>query len=138
MKLIINIFLFCLVSGNLYALEGDNKRFELTKEIITQQIEAFKIEDAEKAYSFAAPYIKLRFDNSDVFMKMVKENYEPVSNPKDFYFLKSKVLNGDIYHQVQIISQANKIYIATYTLTLAGSDWKISGCALSLMDQKSV
>ena len=69
---------------------------------------------------------------------MVKENYEPVSNPKDFYFLQSKVLNGDIYHQVQIISQSNKIYIATYSLTLTGSDWKISGCALSLMDQESV
>ena len=94
MKLIINIFIFCLVTGNLYALEEDKKTFELTREIITQQIEAFKIEDAEKAYSFAAPYIKLRFDNSDVFMKMVKENYEPVSNPKDFYFLKSKTLNG--------------------------------------------
>ena len=102
------------------------------------ELTSIKIEDAEKAYSFAAPYIKLRFDNSDVFMKMVKENYEPVSNPKDFYFLKSKVLNGDIYHQVQIISQSNKIYIATYSLTLTGSDWKISGCALSLMDQKSV
>ena len=138
MKLIINIFLFCLVSGSLYAFEEDKKTFELTKEIITQQIEAFKIEDAEKAYSFAAPYIKLRFDNSDVFMKMVKENYEPVSNPKDFYFLKSKIVNGEIYHQVQLISQSNKIYIATYSLTLTGNDWKISGCALSLMDQESV
>ena len=138
MKLIINIFLFCLLSGNLYSFEEDKKTFELTKGIITQQIEAFKIEDADKAYSFAAPYIKLRFDSSDVFMKMVKENYEPVSNPKDYYFLTSKVLNGDIYHQVQIISQSNKIYIATYSLTLTGSDWKITGCALSIMDQKSV
>ena len=37
-----------------------------------------------------------------------------------------------------IISQSNKIYIATYSLTLTGSDWKISGCALSLMNQESV
>ncbi|MDC1315759.1 DUF4864 domain-containing protein [Alphaproteobacteria bacterium] len=138
MKLIIQIVFFCFMSSNLLALQEDSKSFELTKEIITQQIEAFKIEDAEKAYFFAAPYIKIRFDNSDVFMKMVKENYEPVSNPKSFYFMNSKFLNGSIYHQLQIVSQSNKIYIATYSLTLSGSEWKISGCSLSLMDQKSV
>ena len=80
----------------------------------------------------------MKFKNPESFMGMIKDNYEPVSNAKDFYFIKSKFYDGSIFHQLQIISQSNQSYIATYSLVFVDEEWKISGCALSLMKQQSI
>ena len=45
-----------------------------TQNIIENQIQAFQSKDAELAFSYAAPIIKLKFNNPDEFMTMVK-NY---------------------------------------------------------------
>lgn len=138
MKLCINlVFLFCIFI-NLQADQANKEDFDITKKIISQQLEAFKVNDASKAYSFAAPFIKMRFEDPESFMNMVKDNYEPISNAKDFYFLKFKINNGNIYHQLQVISKSNQSYIATYSLVFIEDEWKISGCILSLMTQQSI
>ena len=87
-----------------------------TEIIIKNQLEAFINKDAEEAFSYAAPMIKLRFDNPDNFMNMVKNYYEPVYNPKQYYFINAKYFEGSVYHQLQIVSQSNLSYLATYSL----------------------
>ncbi|MDA1284079.1 MAG: DUF4864 domain-containing protein [Proteobacteria bacterium] len=138
MKLCIHFVFLFFIFINLHANQKNKEDFDITKKIIFQQLEAFKINDAPKAYSFAAPFIKIRFEDPESFMSMVKDNYEPISNAKDFYFLKSKIYNADIYHQLQIISQSNQSYLATYSLVFIEDEWKISGCVLSLMTQQSI
>jgi len=138
MKICFNLVFLLLIFINLQANQKNKEDFDITKKIISQQLEAFKINDAPKAYSFAAPFIKIRFQDPESFMSMVKDNYEPISNAKDFYFLKFKINNGDIYHQLQVISQSNQSYVATYSLVFIEDEWKISGCALSLMTQQSI
>ena len=138
MKLCINLVFLFFIFINLYADQANKEDFDITKKIISQQLEAFKVNDASKAYSFAAPFIKMRFEDPESFMSMVKDNYEPISNAKDFYFLKFKINNGNIYHQLQVISKSNQSYMATYSLIFIEDEWKISGCALSLMTQQSI
>ena len=138
MKLFINLVFILFISNNIFAEQTIKRNLDITKEVIYQQLGAFKINDANKAYFFASPIIKKRFESPESFMDMIKKNYEPVSNAKDFFFLKSKFYNESIYHQVQIISQSNKSYIATYSLIFTDEEWKISGCAISLMDQQSI
>ena len=96
MKLCFNLVFFFFISINLHAVQANKEDFDITKKIISQQLEAFKVNDASKAYSFAAPFIKMRFEDPESFMSMVKDNYEPISNAKDFYFLKFKINNGNI------------------------------------------
>ena len=137
-KLCINLVFLFFIFINLHADQANKEDFVITKKIISQQLEAFKVNDASKAYSFAAPFIKMRFEDPESFMSMVKDNYEPISNAKDFYFLKFKINNGNIYHQLQVISKSNQSYMATYSLIFIEDEWKISGCALSLMTQQSI
>ena len=109
-----------------------------TEIIIKNQLEAFINKDAEEAFSYAAPMIKLRFDNPDNFMNMVKNYYEPVYNPKQYYFINAKYFEGSVYHQLQIVSQSNLSYLATYSLIKDNDEWKISGCSVYPMRQESI
>ena len=136
---------FFILSFTLFIISGLSKadvslKNELTKtqDIIESQIQAFQNKNAELAYSFASPTIKLRFNNPQEFMSMVKSYYEPVYNPKQYYFIDSKYFEGSIYHQLQIISQSNMSYLATYSLIKNENEWKISGCSVMPMMQESI
>ena len=109
-----------------------------TEIIIKNQLQAFINKDAEEAFSYAAPIIKLRFGNPDNFMSMVKNYYEPVYNPKQYYFIDAKYFEGSVYHKLQIVSQSNLSYLATYSLVKNDNEWKISGCSVSPMQQESI
>ena len=100
--------------------------------------DAFLDENAELAYSYAAPLIKMKFNNPLEFMSMVKNYYEPVYNPKQFYFIDARYFEGAIYHQLQVISQQDESFLATYSLIQDEGKWKISGCAVYPMQKQSI
>ena len=137
-KAFILFFTFFILSGLSKADDSMKNELTITQDIIESQIQAFQNKNAELAYSFASPMIKLRFNNPQEFMSMVKSFYEPVYNPKQYYFINSKYFEGSIYHQLQIISQSNMSYLATYSLIRDENEWKISGCSVKPMMQESI
>lgn len=137
-KIFILFFTLFILSGLSKADDSMKKELTMTQDIIESQIQAFQNKNAELAYSFASPMIKLRFNNPQEFMSMVKSFYEPVYNPKQYYFINSKYFEGSIYHQLQIISQSNMSYLATYSLIKDENEWKISGCSVMPMMQESI
>tara|TARA_B100000902_G_C27101925_1_gene809232 strand:- start:483 stop:905 length:423 start_codon:yes stop_codon:yes gene_type:complete len=137
-KIFIISFTLFIISGLSKADDSLAIDLSKTQDIIESQIQAFKNKNAELAYSFASPMIKLKFNNPQEFMSMVKSFYEPVYNPKQYYFIDSKYFEGSIYHQLQIISQSNMSYLATYSLIKDENEWKISGCSVLPMKQESI
>ena len=137
-KIFILFFTLFILSGLSKANDSMKNELTMTQDIIESQIKAFQNKNAELAYSFASPMIKLRFNNPQEFMSMVKSFYEPVYNPKQYYFINSKYFEGSIYHQLQIISQSNMSYLATYSLIKNENEWKISGCSVTPMMQESI
>jgi len=137
-KIFILFFTLFILSGLSKADDSMKNELSITQDIIESQIQAFQNKNAELAYSFASPMIKLRFNNPQEFMSMVKSFYEPVYNPKQYYFINSKYFEGSIYHQLQIISQSNMSYLATYSLIRDENEWKISGCSVMPMMQESI
>lgn len=137
-KIFILSFTLFIISGLSKADVSLKNELTKTQDIIESQIQAFQNKNAELAYSFASPMIKLRFNNPQEFMSMVKSYYEPVYNPKQYYFIDSKYFEGSIYHQLQIISQSNMSYLATYSLIKNENEWKISGCSVMPMMQESI
>ena len=137
-KLILIIITFLSISGLAKSETSFEKEFTETQLIIESQIQAFLDENADLAYSYAAPLIKMKFTNAKEFMLMVKNYYEPVYNPKQFYFLDAKYYEGAIYHQLQVISQKNESFLATYSLIQDEGQWKISGCAVYPMQKQSI
>ena len=137
-KSILIIITILSLSGLAKSETSFEKEFSETQSVIESQIQAFLDENAELAYSFAAPMIKMKFTNPVEFMSMVKNYYEPVYNPKQFYFLDAKYYEGAIYHQLQVISQKNESFLATYSLIQDEGRWKISGCAVYPMQKQSI
>ena len=137
-KIFILSFTLFIISGLSKADVSLKNELTMTQDIIESQIQAFQNKNAELAYSFASPMIKLRFNNPQEFMSMVKSYYEPVYNPKQYYFIDSKYFEGSIYHQLQIISQSNMSYLATYSLIKDENEWKISGCSVMPMMKESI
>lgn len=138
MKILTYLFLVTFISLNSFSQENNDIRIETSKYVVSSQLEAFKNNDALTAFSFAAPIIKSKFETPELFMKMVEAAYEPVSNPKNYFFLKSLIYDEGVLHQVQIISHTNKSYLATYSLILSNGDWKITGCTLSPFQNQSI
>lgn len=137
-KTILIIITFLSISSLAKSEISYEKDFDETQFIIESQIQAFLDENAELAYSYAAPLIKMKFNNPLEFMSMVKNYYEPVYNPKQFYFIDARYFEGAIYHQLQIISQQDESFLATYSLIQDGGKWKISGCAVYPMQKQSI
>ena len=130
----------CLLLFNTISIAEiiDKNEFSKTQAVIESQLKAFINEDAEGAFFHASPYIKMRFNNPQDFMSMVKNYYEPVYNPKNYYFMESKFFEGAIYHQLQIVSQDNVSYLAMYSLIKDKGEWKISGCSIYPMEKQSI
>lgn len=137
-KTILTIITFLSISSLAKSEISYEKEFDETQFIIESQIQAFLDENAELAYSYAAPLIKMKFNNPLEFMSMVKNYYEPVYNPKQFYFIDARYFEGAIYHQLQVISQQDESFLATYSLIQDGGKWKISGCAVYPMQKQSI
>jgi hypothetical protein len=137
-KTILIIVTFLSISSLAKSEISYEKDFDETQFIIESQIQAFLDENAELAYSYAAPLIKMKFNNPLEFMSMVKNYYEPVYNPKQFYFIDARYFEGAIYHQLQIISQQDESFLATYSLIQDEGKWKISGCAVYPMQKQSI
>jgi len=137
-KTILIIATFLSISSLAKSEISYEKEFDETQFIIESQIQAFLDDNAELAYSYAAPLIKMKFNNPIEFMSMVKNYYEPVYNPKQFYFIDARYFEGAIYHQLQVISQQDESFLATYSLIQDEGNWKISGCAVYPMQKQSI
>jgi hypothetical protein len=98
-------------------LKGDDA-VDGSRQVIERQIEAFLKDDAGAAYAFAAPGIKARYPDKDIFFDMVKKSYQPVYKPGNFAFGRSLSLDGGatVLHEVLIEGRDGKDWKALYKL----------------------
>jgi uncharacterized protein DUF4864 len=107
---------------------ADKSQFQ---QIISGQIAAFNADDGAKAYSYAAPTIKLLFPTPDVFMSMVKKGYQPVYRQRSFTFGDVMDQAGRPVQEVTIIDANGQAWTALYTFERqSDGSWKIVGCQL--------
>jgi hypothetical protein len=100
--------------------------------IIQSQAEALSRDDADAAYSFAAPAIKGMFRDADSFMTMVRAGYAPVYRNKRFSFGSSKTVDGVVMQEVDIVDADGGAWTARYTVERQrDGSLKITGCVLT-------
>jgi hypothetical protein len=100
--------------------------------VIAAQMEAFKRDDGEAAFSFAAPAIKEMFHTPEIFMEMVRQQYAPVYRPHYVEYLEP-IAVGNKFMQPLILTGENGVTVlARYALSRqASGDWRIIGVTLS-------
>jgi hypothetical protein len=99
--------------------------------VIRSQAEAFGRDDAQGAWSYAAPEIHDRFHQADIFLMMVQQGYPPVYRHRSFEFGEAKISDGVIAQRVHIIDAEGQAWEALYTLERqSDGSLKITGCSL--------
>ena len=95
--------------------------------VIAGQIEAFKADDFEQAFTFAAPSIRRIFRTPENFGVMVRRGYPMVWRPADVTFLDLRDENGLTIQTVRIEDAEGTTHLLAYSMTQTGEGWKISG-----------
>lgn len=94
------------------------------------QLAAFAADDANKAFSYAAPNVREAVGTAANFMAMVRNGYPVVYRPASVAFLKPDMKDGQVIQRVQMVDTRGDAWLAVYTLERAGKSWLISSCTV--------
>ena len=134
------LLLFALVFifiGNSFAITVDEEN-EI-KSIVNQQLEAFKNDDFEKAYSFASPTIKKMFSSPEVFRKMVIGGYQAVYRPQSIKIGSVEIIKGVATLKVYLVDPNGEFVTANYLMEQQeDGEWLIGGCILSKAESDEI
>jgi hypothetical protein len=101
------------------------------EQTIRGQMNAFQHDDADGAFSFAAPGTQQRFGDAQTFLDIVRRAYQPVYHPRNVDFSRLTNEDGAIVQRVELIGPDGAPYTALYTMEREpDGTWKIIACML--------
>jgi hypothetical protein len=109
------------------------------RDIITRQIDAFRMDDAETAFSLAAPGIRRTFITPERFMIMVRAGYQAVYRPRVVEFRDIVSFEDKWVQAVYVVGPDGVPVIALYPMERqADGRWLIGGCHLVPTEEKPI
>jgi hypothetical protein len=109
------------------------------RQVIQSQMNAFKIDDWNAAFAYAAPSIQTKFQTAQVFSQLVTQAYQPVYRPRGVEFRAVKASEFGPTQEVFVVGPDGLSYLAYYTMEKqADGSWRISGCFLVRAEDESV
>jgi hypothetical protein len=109
------------------------------RDVIGKQVEAFRRDDGDAAFSFASPDVQRLFGTARTFMEMVRRGYQPVYRPRVFDFGNIVELNGQPTQRVHVVGPDGRRVNALYPMTrLPDGSWRIDGCFLQAPEEHQV
>ena len=113
----------------------------IARDIIESQINAFLLDDAGSAYSFASPGIKSMYPDPNRFMEMVRSRYSAIYRPGHIEFGGSSVGSDEstIIQELLITGRDGKVWQAIYMLQRQeDGSYRISGVQMRLTDDREI
>lgn len=109
------------------------------QKVITGQVEAFRANDPEAAFSFASPNIqRLMKDDSDRFITMVKSGYPMIFAPVDYSFEELAQAGGRTVQPVIFTGFDLQPVRALYVMQKQkDGTWRIGGVYLATVEDKA-
>ena len=102
------------------------------RQVIQAQLEAFRRDDAARAFSYAAPGIRDTFGTPEKFMAMVREQYAVVYRPRSVSFEEPLMAGGDLVQPVRLTDGYGHAWMAIYPMAKQpDGSWRINGCHLA-------
>jgi hypothetical protein len=97
---------------------------------IGAQIEAFKADDFDQAFTYASPLIQGLFGDSDRFGLMVRNGYPMVWRPDQVRYLDLREIAGNLWQRIMITDQAGVVHLLDYHMIQVDGAWRINGVQL--------
>ena len=109
------------------------------REVIEAQLDAFRHDDAARAFSYAAPDIQKAFGTPERFMAMVRTSYPVVYRPRSVLFEPPSDIDGDVFQPVRLTDSDGHAWMAVYPME-RGADgvWRINGCQLGRLRAEEI
>ena len=97
--------------------------------VVEGQLGAFARDDANKAFSYAAPNVREAVGTAANFMAMVRNSYPAVYRPASVAFLKPEGKDDRAIQRVQMTDASGDSWLAIYSLERQKNKaWRITGC----------
>jgi hypothetical protein len=114
-----------LATGTLFAQTGPDPTGAL--EPVLKQLEAFRGDDYETAYTFASASIQEMFDRA-AFERMVKGGYPEIARSSSAHVVESRVgPDGHVYLRLKIRGSNGNSIEAVYDVIWEGGRFRING-----------
>src|ERR1041384_5187484 len=98
----IALLLFCRGPSVGYGQSVPAADARAVRAVIEAQLEAFRRDDAPRAFSYAAPGIRESFGTPEKFMAMVREQYAVVYRPRSVSFEEPLMAGEDLVQPVRM------------------------------------
>ena len=99
--------------------------------VIEAQLDAFRHDDAERAFSYATDNIHRRYRTAERFMDMVRSEYAVVYRPSTVQFDEPAVLDDVVLQPVRMTDTLGRAWLALYPMVRSADGvWRINGCRL--------
>lgn len=95
--------------------------------VIRQQLDAFRADDFEGAFTFASRGIRRLFGTPERFAAMVKQGYPMVWRPGDVRFLGQQPRGAGVRQKVLITDRAGLAHVLEYSMMRGEDGWRIDG-----------
>ena len=106
--------------------------------VIGAQVEAFRADAWDKAFSYASPGIRTMFGSVDRFRSMVTGGYEAVARPRVFDFEEATILDGRPTQPVFVVGPDGVARRALYFMEQQpDGSWKIDGVVLEALSDRT-
>jgi hypothetical protein len=106
--------------------------------VIEAQIDAFRKDDAARAFSYATNNIRLTFVTAENFMEMVRTQYAVVYRPHTVAFdVPVPIDDDELVQPVRLTDDEGRNWVALYPMQ-RGADgvWRTNGCQLRRLGQE--
>lgn len=127
MRIVLSLILAVGLWGVAPKAEAQGADIEAT---ITAQIEAFKADDFDQAFTYASPTIQGLFQTPENFGRMVRGGYPMVWRPSDVTYLELKETGGFQFQRVLITDADGAVHLLEYQMVELNGAWKINGVRL--------
>ncbi len=118
-------------AGAAQAADVSRKNSADIRAVVQAQLDALAVDDADRAFSFAAPSIRKMMGTAQNFLTMVRTGYPVVHRPASVAFLKPEFQGAEVIQAVQMTDAKGVAWLAVYTLQRQpDKSWRISGCAV--------
>lgn len=109
------------------------------RKVIEAQIDAFRKDDGERAFSYATVGIQLTFGTAENFLEMVRSEYAAVYRPRTIEFGEPELAGpDDLVQPVRLTDGEGRAWLAIYPMQ-RGTDgvWRTNGCQLRRIGQET-
>ncbi|RJG03956.1 DUF4864 domain-containing protein [Noviherbaspirillum sedimenti] len=133
-RLTLMVLMFVMVGGAAMlakAAEFGQNEVAAIQGAVQLQIEALANDDAAGAFALTTENTRSRLGSPDNFLKMIKEQYDPVYRHRLALYQSPQIVFGKVYQVVRLTDLESHVWVAIYLMHKDEEGaWKIDGCRL--------